>query len=142
MEITTEQIQLHTKGNTDIIDITAEVQSIVSKNNFIEGSANIFAIGSTGGISVVEYEPGLVKTDLPAFFEKIAPYKDYYDHHNTWGCDNGAAHVRASLVGSSFTVPFKDGKLILGTWQQVIFIDFDTSPRTRNVVVQLMGKKK
>ncbi|PCJ83330.1 MAG: secondary thiamine-phosphate synthase enzyme [Flavobacteriales bacterium] len=141
MEITTETIQFSTKGYTDIIDVTTEVQAIVNKHGFTEGNATIFAIGSTGAITVVEYEPGLVKTDLPEFFEKIAPYRSHYAHHNTWGDDNGAAHVRASLVGSSFAVPFKDGQLLLGTWQQIIFVDFDTGPRNRKVVVQVVGVK-
>lgn len=105
-----------------------------------EGQVTVFAIGSTMGITCVEFEPGLVKTDLPDFFEKIAPYKADYAHHGTWGDDNGAAHVRASLLGSSLVIPFSDGQLILGTWQQIISIDFDTRPRSRKAVVQITGK--
>ena len=142
MDLTTKVIKLQTKGRTDIIDITGDVQQIVSGSGFEEGAAMIFAIGSTAGITTVEYEPGLVKTDLPKFFDKLAPYNDDYAHHNTWGDDNGAAHVRASLLGCSIMVPFKQGELYLGSWQQIIFIDFDTRPRSRQVVVQLYGEKR
>jgi len=142
MELITRTIEFNTKGNTDIIDITNNIEDIVSSSGLKEGSATIFAIGSTAGITTVEYEPGLVKTDLPGFFEKLAPYKDPYAHHNTWGDDNGASHVRASLLGCSIVVPFNNGKLFLGTWQQVIFIDFDTHARSRKVVVQVFGKRE
>ena len=142
MELETLFLEFETKGHTDIIDLTNDVQAVVDKQGFDEGKASIFVVGSTGAITTVEYEPGLVKTDLPAFFEKIAPYNHDYAHHGTWGDDNGASHVRASLLGSSLEVPFVKGKLILGTWQQIIFVDFDTHPRSRRVVVQLMGKKE
>ncbi|MCH8902771.1 MAG: YjbQ family protein [Bacteroidetes bacterium] len=141
MEISTQYLTFDTKGRTDIIDITKGVQTIITESGFVEGKASLFAVGSTGSITTVEYEPGLVKTDLPDFFEKIAPYKFDYAHHGTWGDDNGASHVRASLLGSSLEVPFVDSTLILGTWQQLIFVDFDTQPRSRKVVVQLMGIK-
>lgn len=141
MELETLFLEFETKGHTDIIDLTNDVQAVIDGQGFDEGNASIFVIGSTGAITTVEYEPGLVKTDLPAFFEKIAPYKFDYAHHGTWGDDNGASHVRASLLGSSLEVPFVKGKLILGTWQQIIFVDFDTHPRSRRVVVQLTGKK-
>lgn len=139
MEIKTEFIEMKTHGNTHIIDITDEVQGIVSGSGLLEGSVLVFAKGSTGGITSVEYEPGLVKTDLPRLFDTLAPYGEHYAHHNTWGDDNGASHVRASLLGCSITVPFVDGKLFLGTWQQIIFIDFDTRPRSRQIAVQISG---
>ena len=142
MEVYTEKINFDTQGYTDIIDITDVIQSIVQSNGFTEGQALVCCVGSTGAITTVEFEPGLVDTDLPDFFEKIAPYEFPYAHHNTWGDDNGASHVRASLLGSSETFPFYNGSLLLGTWQQIIFIDFDTRPRSRTVVVQLTGKKK
>lgn len=141
MEIKTEFIEMKTRGNTDIIDITDKVQDIVSGLMFREGSALVFVKGSTGGITTVEFEPGLVKTDLPRLFDTLAPYGDHYAHHKTWGDDNGASHVRASLLGCSITVPFVDGQLILGTWQQIIFIDFDTRPRSRTIAVQISGAK-
>lgn len=132
---------MRTEGNTHIIDITGNVQNILTKSNFKEGTATVFAIGSTGGITTLEFEPGLVKTDLPRLFDILAPYGDHYAHHNTWGDDNGSSHLKASLLGCSLAVPFKDGSLLLGTWQQIVFIDFDTRPRDRKIVVQLSGVK-
>ena len=141
MDMKTEFLSLKTKGRTDIIDITEDVQEVVSKLGFREGSATVFAVGSTAGITTVEYEPGLVKTDLPRLFEQLAPYGEHYAHHNTWGDDNGSSHVKASLLGCSLVIPFVDGRLVLGTWQQVVCIDFDTRPRSRSIVVQIMGSK-
>lgn len=141
MEITTKFIDTKTKGNTDIIDITVNVQKIISASGFREGSATVFAIGSTAGVTTVEYEPGLVKTDLPKLFDMLAPCGDHYEHHNTWGDDNGSSHVRASLLGCSIVVPFVDGQILLGTWQQIIYIDFDTRPRSRRIAVQITGTK-
>jgi secondary thiamine-phosphate synthase enzyme len=140
MELVTNTIEFRTQGNTDIIDITSDVQDLVAQSGLTEGSAAVFVIGSTAGITTVEYEPGLVKTDLPELLNKFAPYGKNYAHNKTWGCDNGASHLRSSLIGSSLTVPFINQSLCLGTWQQVILIDFDTRPRSRNVVVQLTGK--
>jgi len=140
MELITKFIELQTKGKTDIIDITDDVQQIIANSGLEEGTTIIFAIGSTGGITTVEYEPGLVKTDLPKLFDKLAPYNFDYAHHGTWGDDNGAAHLRASLLGCSTAIPFTQGKLLLGTWQQIIFIDFDTRPRSRKITVQVYGK--
>ena len=140
MELITKFIELQTKGKTDIIDITGDVEKIIANSGFGEGTATIFAIGSTGGITTVEYEPGLVKTDLPKLFDKLAPYNFDYAHHGTWGDDNGAAHLRASLLGCSIAVPFMQGNLLLGTWQQIVFIDFDTRPRSRKITVQVYGK--
>jgi len=140
MELITQFIELQTKGKTDIIDITGDVEKIIANSGLEEGAATIFAIGSTGGITTVEYEPGLVKTDLPKLFDKLAPYNFDYAHHGTWGCDNGAAHLRASLLGCSIAVPFMQGNLLLGTWQQIVFIDFDTRPRSRKITVQVYGK--
>ncbi|MCZ2268686.1 MAG: secondary thiamine-phosphate synthase enzyme YjbQ, partial [Ignavibacteriales bacterium] len=129
------------KGNCDIIDITGYIQQIVSDNLFLEGSALIFVAGSTAGITTIEYEPGLLK-DYPDFFDKIIPQKQNYEHDNTWHDGNGHSHVRASLQGASFTVPFKDKSLILGTWQQIIFVDFDNKPRRREIIVQITGIKE
>jgi len=142
MELITKFIKLQTRGRTDIIDITEDIQSFLNDSNFEDGTATIFAIGSTAGITTVEFEPGLVKTDLPRLFENLAPYNYDYAHHNTWNDDNGAAHVRASLLGCSTSIPFTQKKLLLGTWQQLIFIDFDTRPRSRTIVVQLYGNKE
>jgi len=132
---------MQTNGSTHIVDITGKVQDILSQTGFVEGAATIFVIGSTGGITTLEFEPGLVNTDLPRLFEILAPYGDHYAHHDTWGCDNGSSHLKASLLGSSLVAPFTEGALILGTWQQIVFIDFDTRPRSRRLAVQLSGVK-
>ncbi|MDP2366579.1 MAG: secondary thiamine-phosphate synthase enzyme YjbQ [Ignavibacteria bacterium] len=138
--VETHSIALKSKGDCDIINITNKVQEIVQVNNFTEGNALIFVPGSTAGITTIEYEPGLLK-DYPNFFEKIIPKNTNYHHDNTWHDGNGHSHVRASLQGASFTVPFKDKSLILGTWQQIIFIDFDNRSRNREIIVQLTGIK-
>ena len=139
MKIKTQTFSVESKGHTDIIDITSEVKKILSDSGLTEGSALIFVPGSTAGITTIEYEPGLL-SDYPAFFEKIIPSDSTYRHNETWNDGNGHSHVRASLQGSSFTVPFAGGKLLLGTWQQIILVDFDARARNRNVVVQLMGE--
>lgn len=141
LEIETHFIKFNTRGETHIIDITDEVRQIIAKAGFKEGNATVFGIGSTTGISTVEFEPGLVDKDIPRLYDKLAPYGPDYAHHNTWGDDNGAAHLRSTLTGSSLVVPFKGGRLLTGTWQQIIFIDFDTQPRNREVVVQIIGVK-
>lgn len=139
MEIKTLNFAVETKGNNDIIDITRNVQSILAGEGMQEGSALIFIPGSTAGISTIEYESGLLK-DYPEFMESIIPSGRTYHHDETWHDGNGFSHVRASLQGASFTVPFQNGKLLLGTWQQIILIDFDNRSRKRNVIVQLTGK--
>ena len=138
MEIETYSISLSTKGNCDIVDITDKVGNLITQNNFNEGNVLVFVGGSTAGITTIEYEPGLLK-DYPKFFERIAPVNINYDHDNTWHDGNGHSHVRASLQGASFTVPFKDKSLILGTWQQIIFVDFDNRACSREIIVQLTG---
>lgn len=139
MNIKTEVINFETQGNSQMYDLTQEVQLIVKESGFTEGQATVFGIGSTTGITTVEFEPGLVKTDVREMFEQFAPYEKNYAHNQTWGDDNGAAHLRSFLVGTSFQVPFVESILILGTWQQIVFVDFDTRPRKRKVVVQLIG---
>jgi secondary thiamine-phosphate synthase enzyme len=140
MEIETHSFNINTKGNTDVIDITDSVQSQINSARFTEGQALVFVGGSTAGISTIEYEPGLLK-DYPKFFEKIIPSNISYHHDNTWHDGNGYAHVRASLQGASFTVPFSNGKLLSGTWQQIILVDFDNRSRSRKIIVQITGKK-
>ena len=142
IDLATCYITFSTKGNTDIIDITSKVQAEIEKSSFYEGQATIFGIGSTTGLTTIEYEPGLVQTDMAAMYDRLAPYRVPYAHNDTWGDDNGAAHLRATLQGCSLVVPFESAQLILGTWQQIVFIDFDTRPRSRKVVVQLLGKKR
>ena len=141
IDITTNTIELNGKGHTDIIDITGEVQQAINDGSFEEGNITVFAIGSTTGISTIEYEPGLVQHDVRNMLDQVAPYGMPYQHNKTWGDDNGAAHLRSTLMGTSYSIPFKNGQLILGTWQQIIFIDFDTRPRRRKVVVQIIGAR-
>jgi len=141
MEVETHSINFKTNGNCDIIDLTGKVETVIIESNFDEGSVLIFAGGSTAGITTIEYEPGLLQ-DYPKFFDRIAPVNINYDHDNTWHDGNGHSHVRASLQGASLTVPFVNGSLTLGTWQQIIFVDFDNRSRSREIVVQLMGRKK
>jgi secondary thiamine-phosphate synthase enzyme len=138
--VQTFSFSLKSKGNCDIIDITSRIQEIIHQNKFNEGNALIFVPGSTAGITSIEYEPGLLR-DYPEFFERIIPQNKNYNHDNTWHDGNGHSHVRASLQGASFTVPFKDKSLILGTWQQIIFVDFDNRSRNREIIVQLTGLK-
>jgi len=137
--VKTETFSIQTQGHNDILDVTSEVQAAVDRSDLQAGTANVFVPGSTAGFTTVEFEPGLVK-DLKEAFEKIAPAGKDYHHHATWGDDNGNSHVRASLLGPGITVPFTSGRLILGSWQQVILVDFDTRPRKREIVVQLIGE--
>ncbi len=141
MEVETHSINFKTNGNCDIIDITGKVEAVLAESSFDEGNVLLFAGGSTAGITTIEYEPGLLQ-DYPKFFDRIAPVNINYEHDNTWHDGNGHSHVRASLQGASITVPFVNGSLTLGTWQQIIFVDFDNRSRSRKVVVQLMGRKK
>jgi secondary thiamine-phosphate synthase enzyme len=139
MRLVTDTIPLSTRGDADIIDITSQVASLVQDHGFQHGQALVFVSGSTAGLTTIEYEPGLLR-DIPAAFEKIAPKGGRYHHEDTWHDGNGHSHVRAALLGCSLTVPFKDGRLLLGTWQQIVLIDFDNRPRRREVVVQLSGE--
>jgi len=141
MEIETYSISLSTKGNCDIVDITNEVENLITNNNFGEGNVLVFAGGSTAGITTIEFEPGLLK-DYPKFFERVAPAGINYEHDSTWHDGNGHSHVRASIQGASLTVPFTKGRLLLGTWQQIILVDFDNRSRRREITVQITGKKK
>lgn len=138
--IETLSLSIKTKGSTSINDITDNVQSLISSSGFKEGNALIFVIGSTAGITTIEHEPGLLK-DYPSFFDKIIPSNQRYHHDDTWHDGNGHSHIRASLQGASFIVPFTSGRLLLGTWQQIILIDFDNHPRNREIIVQLNGNK-
>ena len=138
--VKTETLEISTKGNCDIVDITYEVRQVVAETGMVNGTVTVFNVGSTAGITTIEYEPGLVKHDINAAFEKIAPQAGRYEHEETWHDDNGHAHVRASMLGPSLVVPFDQQDLILGTWQQIVLIDFDTRPRTRKVVCQVTGE--
>jgi secondary thiamine-phosphate synthase enzyme len=139
MKVLTGYVEISTRGHTDIVDITQQVEQVLGESELKNGNLTVFVSGSTAGITSIEYEPGLLK-DLPEAFEKMAPTGVAYHHDAAWGDGNGYAHVRAAMLGSSFTVPFDNGKLLLGTWQQIVVIDFDNRPRKRSVVVQMMGE--
>ncbi len=138
MNIITEFITKKTKGAGDFINITGEVEELLLRSGLNEGIVTVFIIGSTASITTFEFEPGLEK-DMKDFYEKIAPSNKHYSHDDTWGDANGFSHVRAALQGPSITVPFKDKKLFLGTWQQVVLAEFDNRPRDRKIIVQFMG---
>jgi secondary thiamine-phosphate synthase enzyme len=137
--VVTQRLDLHTQGHTDFQNITSEVTTIVKESGLKWGTVTIFCPGSTGGLTTIEYESG-VMADLRQVLDEIVPPDRDYQHHRRWGDDNGSSHVRAALIGPSLTVPFVDGNLTLGTWQQIVFLDFDTRPRSRELVVQVMGE--
>ncbi len=138
MGVNTQYIHLSTKGNTDIVDITPDVEQSLKKTELKDGVVNISVYGSTGALTTCEYEPGLVQ-DLKDFFKKIIPPGDYH-HDKAWGDGNGHSHLRASLIGPTLIVSFSKQKLILGTWQQIIFLDFDNRKRERKIVLQFLGE--
>ncbi|MCP5050734.1 MAG: YjbQ family protein [bacterium] len=132
-------IRLETRGKNEMIDITDDVRQMVMESEITNGSALIFVPGATGALSTIEYEPGLIQ-DLPRLMEKLIPEKQYYEHNETWHDGNGHSHLRATLVGPSLTVPFENKQLILGTWQQIVFLEFDNKPHDRRIAVQLNGE--
>ena len=138
--VKTEELQIKTKGDCDVVDITSRVAEAINRSGITDGTVTVFNVGSTAGITTTEYEPGLVNYDIKAAFEKIAPQNDRYEHEETWHDDNGHSHVRATMLGPSLTVPVVDGQMTLGTWQQIILVDFDTRPRTRTVICQIIGQ--
>lgn len=137
--VKTDEIQLETGGPGDIIDITGKLEDAVKKSGLNSGTITAFVPGSTGGITTIEYEPGLLK-DLPELMEKLVPSDRTYEHDNTWHDGNGFSHLRSALVGPDITVPFTGGKLMLGTWQQVVFLEFDNRPRMRHLIFQIIGE--
>lgn len=139
MAVETLGISFRTRGDGDTVDLTPELAAGVRESGIATGVATLFIGGSTAGLTTIEYEPGAV-ADLNDVFEGIAPRERDWRHHLRWGDQNGHSHVRAALLGPSLCVPFVDGELTLGTWQQVVLVDFDDRPRSREVVVQLMGE--
>lgn len=139
MTVFTTELELSTRGHSDILDITPQVAAAVQASRLQAGIATIFCPGSTGGLTTIEYESGVL-SDLQQVFDEIAPPDRDYRHHLRWGDDNGHAHIRAALIGPSLTVPFTGGRLTLGTWQQIVFIDFDTRARSRRLVLQVIGE--
>ncbi len=133
-----EKFSLSTKGFSDIIDITARVDSVIRRSKIESGLVTVFCPGSTGSVTTIEYETGVLK-DLQKAIEKVAPSDIPYEHDRRWGDGNGFSHVRAALMKPSLTIPLIKGKLALGTWQQIVFIDFDNRCRERNLIVQILG---
>jgi secondary thiamine-phosphate synthase enzyme len=131
--------RLKTSARDEIIDITGKVQEVVSGSKLKNGLACIFVAGSTAAVTTVEHEPGLV-ADMREALDRLYPKDKDYEHHQRWGDGNGHSHVRASMVGPSLTVPVVDGQLLLGTWQQIVFMEFDNKPRTREITVQIVGE--
>lgn len=139
MTVASETIGLKTSAKDEIVDITSKVQEAVSRSNVKDGLACVFVVGSTAAVTTVEHEPGLV-ADLREALERLYPKDKDYEHHQRWGDGNGHSHIRASFVGPSLTVPISDGKLVLGTWQQIVFLEFDNKPRSRQIAVQIVGE--
>jgi secondary thiamine-phosphate synthase enzyme len=130
---------ISTKGQGEAHDITAAVAGAVTESGLGAGIATVFVVGSTAAVTTIEFEPGAVH-DLNAVFEALAPRDALYRHHLRWGDDNGSSHVRAALLGPSVTIPFRDAQLLLGTWQQIVVLEFDTRPRRREVIMQVVGE--
>ncbi len=139
MSVVTKRIYVNLQADGDMADISEEVCEAVSASGIRNGIVTVFTVGSTGAVSTTEYEPGL-KQDIPEALERIAPSDIEYKHHDTWHDDNGRGHVRSAIIGTSLVVPFADGKLTLGTWQQIVVMNLDTSPRRREVILQIMGE--
>ena len=140
MKASSAVIETNTKGNCDIVDITPELQRVIAESGIQTGQATAMVVGSTAALSTLEYEPGLARHDIAAALERIAPQDGEYEHEKTWNDDNGHSHVRACLIGPSLCLPIVDGRAPLGTWQQVVLLDFDTRARERRVVVSLLGE--
>jgi secondary thiamine-phosphate synthase enzyme len=137
--ILTKRIPVDTRGDGHTVNITPDVEAAVKASALAGGVVTLFVPGSTAGLTTIEFEPGAV-ADLGRAFEVVAPRHGEYEHHLRWHDDNGHSHVRAALLGPSLSVPFVEGRLTLGTWQQIVLIDFDTRPRRREVVAQLIGE--
>jgi secondary thiamine-phosphate synthase enzyme len=136
--IKTKHLKLETKGGDQVIDLTSEVEQAVAEAKLTAGLATVFVPGSTASVTTIEYEPGLI-ADIKELGERLAPSGKSYGHDKAWGDGNGYSHLRAAVIGPSLSIPVEGGKLTLGTWQQIVLIDHDNRPRTREVVIQLIG---
>ena len=137
--VVTARRDISTRGQGDAHDITDFVSAAVAESKIAAGLATVFVVGSTAAVTTIEFEPGAV-ADLNRLFEEVAPRHGEYRHHLRWGDDNGSSHVRAALLGPSLTVPFANATLLVGTWQQIMLLEFDTRPRKREVVIQIVGE--
>ena len=139
MTIITKTIQVKSRGENDMVDMTKQTSRLLTESKLEEGLVTVFVSGSTAAISTIEYEPGLIN-DFPDMLSRVVPNDIEYQHNETWHDGNGHSHIRASLIGPSLTIPFKDGKLMLGMWQQIVLFEMDTRQRTREIIVQIMGE--
>lgn len=139
MTVTCKRIQISTHGQGEMINVTAEITREVGNSGVNSGTVTVFIPGSTAGVTTIEYEPGLL-VDMKTMWERIIPSNINYDHDKAWGDGNGHSHIRASLLGPSVTVPFINKRLTLGTWQQIVIIDFDVRPRSREIILQILGE--
>ena len=139
MTVITKTIEINSKGENDMVDITDQTLKAMHETNLKDGIVTVFVSGSTGAITTIEYEPGL-RSDFPKMLNRIVPRNIDYAHDKTWHDGNGHSHIRASLIGPSLTIPFKDGNLILGTWQQIVFFELDTRSRERTITIQMIGE--
>lgn len=139
MTVVGRVLQIKSKGEDDIIDLTKQTAKVVLDSKLADGIVTVFVVGSTAAITTLEFERGLAK-DFPEMLSRVAPKEIYYEHEKMWQDGNGHSHVRASLIGPSLTVPFKDGNLMLGTWQQIVLVEMDTRHRERKVVFQIIGE--
>lgn len=140
MTVETHRFVVETQGDTHVVDLSSRIEEQLAQGKIRNGVVTVFVIGSTAAITTTECEPGLVQTDLRAAYQRLAPEEAYYHHEETWNDDNGHAHVRATITGPSLAVPLVNGRLTLGTWQQIVLLDFDTQPRRRDVVLQVLGE--
>jgi len=136
--VVTKRISLQSKGHCDIIDVTPQVEQQIAETDIKDGTVTLFVAGSTAGISTIEFESGLL-SDFPAMWDRIVPTDIPYKHDRAWGEGNGYSHIRASMLGASLVIPFNNKRLTLGTWQQIVVVDFDNRPRSRQIILQIMG---
>jgi len=139
MTIITKTIQVKSRGENDMIDMTKQTSRLLEESKLDEGMVTVFVSGSTAAVSTIEYQPGLIN-DFPDMLSRVVPNDIEYKHDETWQDGNGHSHVRASLIGPSLTIPFKDGELMLGMWQQIVLFEMDTRQRTREIIVQIIGE--
>lgn len=135
----THHVEFRTRGDGEIVDLSRHIEEAIAKSGVKTGILTVCATGSTAAVTTIEYEPGLIQ-DVPELMEKLVPRRQRYQHDATWGDANGYAHLRSALIGSTFVVSFSDHQPHLGTWQQVVFLDFDNRPRERTVIIQVMGE--
>ena len=137
--VRTHTHEVSTTGQGDAHDLTRVVAAAITQSGIQSGIVTVFVVGSTAGLTTIEFEPGALH-DLSAMFESLAPRRGEYEHHLRWGDDNGSSHVRAALLGPSVTIPFRNRELMLGQWQQISLLEFDTRPRHREIVIQIVGE--